>query len=73
MYIIAIAWLFVTLLMGSAVAISESVVGGVLTFLFYGALPLGIFMYIFGGPHRRLLRERRNHEADTNVNRDSAK
>jgi len=70
MYIIVIAWLFVTLLMGSAEAISTSIVGGVMTFVFYGLLPLGIFMYIFGGPHRRLQRERRSHEADTSDNTD---
>jgi hypothetical protein len=44
-YIVAIAWLYVTLLMA---ATEPSVVGGVLTFLAYGAGPLAIFLYVFG-------------------------
>jgi hypothetical protein len=46
-YIVAIAWLYVTLLMA---ATEPSFVGGVLTFLAYGAGPLAIFLYIFGRP-----------------------
>ena len=50
MYIVAIAWLYVTLMM----AITEnSVVGGVLTFVFYGLAPLGLFLWVFGTPARR--------------------
>ena len=45
MYIVAIAWLYVTLLMA---ATEPSFVGGVLTFLAYGAGPLAIFLYVFG-------------------------
>ncbi len=53
MYIVAIAWLYVTLMM----AITEpSVVGGILTFLFYGLLPLALLLWIFGGPSRRRTR-----------------
>lgn len=44
-YIVAIAWLYVTLLMA---ATEPSLVGGVLTFLAYGAGPLAIFLYVFG-------------------------
>ncbi len=53
MYIIAIAWTFVVLLMAAAEAMETSVVGGVLTFILYCALPLGLFLYIFGTPQRR--------------------
>lgn len=60
MYIIAIAWLYVTLLM----ALTESsVVAGVMTFLFYGLLPLSILMYLLGTPERR--RRRRSSEIQT--------
>lgn len=45
MYIVAIAWLYVTLLMA---ATEPSFVGGVLTFLTYGAVPLALFLYLFG-------------------------
>lgn len=50
MYIIAIAWLYVALLL----AVSDTtVVGGVLTFLFYGIAPLALFVWLFGTPARR--------------------
>lgn len=50
MYIVAIAWLYVTLLM----ALTEpSVTGGVLTFLFYGLFPCALFLWLLGTPQRR--------------------
>lgn len=50
MYIIAIGWIFVTLLM----ALTEtSFVAGVLTFFFYGLAPLALFVWLFGTPQRR--------------------
>ena len=50
MYIIAIGWLWVVLLM----AITESnVVAGVLTFTFYGLLPCALLMWLLGTPSRR--------------------
>ncbi len=49
MYIVAIAWLYVTLMM----AITEtSLTGGVLTFVFYGVLPCALFLWLFGTPQR---------------------
>ncbi len=50
MYIIAIAWLYVALL---AAAAETTVVGGVLTLLFYGVAPLSLFLWLFGTPARR--------------------
>jgi len=56
MYIIAIAWLYVTLLM----ALTESSwVAGIMTFLFYGLCPLAILLYLIGTPERRRRRLRR--------------
>lgn len=50
MYIVAIAWLYVTMLM----ALTESsVVAGVLTFVFYGLAPTSLLLWLFGGPVRR--------------------
>lgn len=51
-YPIAIAWLFVALL--AAIA-DTTVVGGVLTFVFFGLGPLALFMWLLGTParHRR--------------------
>ncbi len=50
MYIIAIAWLYVALLVSIA---DTSVVGGLLTFLFMGVGPLALFLWLFGTPARR--------------------
>jgi len=50
MYIVAIAWLYVTLMM----ALTESsVVAGVLTFVFYGLLPCALLLWLAGTPQRR--------------------
>jgi membrane protein implicated in regulation of membrane protease activity len=50
MYIIAIAWLYVTVLM----ALTEtSVVAGVLSFVIYGLAPTALLLWLFGRPVRR--------------------
>lgn len=56
MYIVAIGWLYVALMM----AITEtSIVAGVATFLLYGLAPVSIVMYIMGTPGRRRRRKAR--------------
>ena len=50
MYIIAIAWLYVALL---ATVTETTVIGGILTFLFFGVAPLSLFLWLFGTPARR--------------------
>lgn len=50
MYVVAIAWLYVTLLMA---ATESSLTAGVLTFVFYGLAPLSLFLWLFGTPQRR--------------------
>lgn len=58
MYIIAIAWIYVALMM----AITEaSIVAGLMTFLFYGVLPVSIIVYVMGTGGRK--RKRRAQEA----------
>ncbi len=63
MYLVAIAWIYVVLMMAAAEAASPNgtLVGAVFTLLLYGALPLGLVMYIMRTPHRR--RARRAREA----------
>lgn len=58
MYLVAIAWMYVVLMMSVAEAVSSqgTVLGAVFTFLLYGLLPLGIVLYILGTPGRRRLR-----------------
>ncbi|WP_424195395.1 hypothetical protein ACMYR3_05805 [Ampullimonas aquatilis] len=50
MYIIAIAWLYVVMLMALT---EESIIGGIMSLIFYGVLPLSIFLYVFGTPQRK--------------------
>lgn len=57
MYIVAIAWLYVVVLMA---VLEPSWVGGVMTFVFYGLLPLAIILFIFGTPERRRRQARRD-------------
>ena len=57
MYVIAIGWLYVTLLMAAA---ETTVVAGVMTFLLYGAAPLALFLWLFGTPQRRRARLRQD-------------
>ncbi len=58
MYLIAIAWLYVALMMAVAEATSTqgSVLGAIFTFLLYGVLPMAVLMYILGTPARRRAR-----------------
>ncbi|MDK9716136.1 MAG: hypothetical protein OEL86_18835 [Sulfuritalea sp.] len=50
MYVIAIGWLYVTLLMA---ATESNLTAGVLTFVFYGLAPLALLLWLFGTPQRR--------------------
>lgn len=55
MYIVAIGWLYVTLL----VAVNEpTVVSGVISFLFYGLMPCALLLWLGGTKVRR---QRRAH------------
>jgi hypothetical protein len=60
MYLVAIAWLYVVVLMAIAegTAVGGSWLGATFTFLLYGALPLGISLYLLGTPARRRARRR---------------
>ncbi len=69
MYLVAIAWMYVVLMMSVAEAASPSgsLLGAFTTFVLYGLLPLGIVLYIMGTPGRRrarLAREARQASED---------
>ncbi len=70
MYLVAIAWLYVAIMMSLAEAFSSngSVLGAIFTFLLYGALPIGLVMYILGTPgrKRRLAEREAQALADSN-------
>ena len=63
MYLVAIAWIYVVLMMAVAEATSHngSLLGALFTFALYGVLPLGIVMYLLRTPARK--RARRAAEA----------
>ena len=63
MLIVAIAWIYVVLMMAVAEAMSSqgSILGAVFTFLLYGVLPLSVVLYVMATPQRR--RRRRAAES----------
>ena len=58
MHIVAVAWIFVVVLMAAAEAGSTqgTLLGAFFTLLLYGALPLAIVLYVMGTPARRKAR-----------------
>jgi hypothetical protein len=58
--LVAIAWIYVVLLMAVAEATSPggSLLGALVTFVLYGALPLAIALYLLDTPRRRAARRR---------------
>lgn len=56
--IIVIGWLYVTILIA---ANEPSIIVGIVSFLFYGALPCGLILYFAGS---RVRRERRRFRAE---------
>lgn len=69
MYLVAIAWGYVALMMAAAEALSPqgTLFGAFVTLMLYGVLPLGLLMYILGTPGRK----RRRREADSAAERDA--
>ena len=67
MYLIAIAWIYVVLMMAITEALSTqgSVLGGLITFVLYGLLPLSLLMYILGTPGRRRRRAAAEKASET--------
>jgi type II secretory pathway component PulM len=63
MYLVAIAWIYVVLMMAVAEAMSPqgTLLGAFFTLLLYGAAPLALVLYVMGTPLRR--RVRRAQEA----------
>jgi hypothetical protein len=55
MYLVAIAWMYVVIMMSVAEATAPhgTVLGAVVTFVLYGVLPCVILMYLLGTPLRR--------------------
>ncbi|HEY8356338.1 MAG TPA: hypothetical protein VIL30_02655 [Ramlibacter sp.] len=65
MFIVAIGWLYVALMMAVAEAdhARGSVLGAIVTFVLYGVGPVALLMYLMGRPARRAAREAREAQA----------
>lgn len=64
MVIVAIAWIYVVLMMSIT---EQSIIAGIMTFLMYGVLPLTIILYVTGAPQRK-----RNRATTEKSQQDSA-
>ena len=55
MYLVAIAWIYVTLMMAVAEATNPqgTVIGAIVTFFLYGLGPMALVVYLMGTPLRR--------------------
>ena len=55
LYLVAIGWMYVVLMMSVAEALapSGSVLGALITLVFYGILPLALVLYLMAPPARR--------------------
>ncbi|MEN9887352.1 MAG: hypothetical protein RL758_1930 [Pseudomonadota bacterium] len=60
MYIVAIAWIYVALMMAVAEAASSqgTLLGAIFTFVLYGLVPVSLIVYVMGTPLRRKQRLR---------------
>ena len=61
MYLVVIAWLYVVLMMSVAEATDgrSSVVGAILTFFFFGLIPVALVVYLMFASRQRKLRKAR--------------
>lgn len=74
MYIVPIAWLYVALMMSVAEATNSNgtILGAIVTFVFYGLLPIGLILYFMGAPGRkRAIRAREAAELQTSLQPDA--
>jgi hypothetical protein len=72
MYLVAIAWLYVALMMALAEALHPTGgwLGALFTFVLYGLAPVGLVMYLLATPMRR--QARRREEAAGQARSDAA-
>ena len=64
MYIVAIGWLYVTLMMALT---EKNIVAGVMTFVFYGLAPCSILLWLMGAPGRGRARRKAAQQDTTTV------
>ena len=66
MYLVIIAWLYVTLMMAVAEATNTTgtVLGAIITFVLYGLLPAALVVYLMSTPARRKALKARQAKED---------
>lgn len=66
MWIVAIAWMYVAVMMAMAEATASNgtILGAIVTFIFYGVLPAALVMYLLSTPARRRARLAAEAQAD---------
>ena len=67
MYIVAIAWMYVALMMAVAEATNTNgtVLGAIVTFILYGLMPISLVVYLMRSPGRkRAIKEKEALEAE---------
>ena len=66
MYLVVIAWLYVTLMMAVAEATNTtgSILGAIITFVLYGLLPMALVVYLMSTPARRKALKARQAKED---------
>ncbi len=76
MYLVAIGWIYVVLMMAAAELTSPSgtVLGALFTLLLYGILPVALLLYILATPMRSKARRQRERDelAEASQSADSA-
>lgn len=76
MYLVVVGWLYVVVMMVVAEAMSPtgSILGAIVTFFFYGLLPVALVIYLMSGPYRRRIMRAREaaEERAREQGRDSA-
>lgn len=65
MYLIVIAWIYVVLMMSVAEATNSNgtLLGALVTFVFYGVAPVALVVYLMGAPARSRAIKKREAEA----------
>jgi hypothetical protein len=75
MYLIAIAWIYVVLLMSIAEATNTTgtLLGALITFFLYGLLPLSLVLYIMRTPARkRAIKAKEKVAAEASQNKNDS-
>ena len=70
MYIVAIGWLYVVVLMAFT---AKSFISGFMTFIWYGLLPLALLLWVVGTPSRKRKRLGLSDDPPGNPDRSDTK